>query len=103
MGFILLIVLALLYIRYRKKKLRDLNNNKQIDAVWANSANSISSQALRGITIDDSHESDVFTLENSHIFGDPKYKLNELQEDLEQLTLVDTELDSKSKSNNRPK
>ncbi|KXN65821.1 hypothetical protein CONCODRAFT_12485 [Conidiobolus coronatus NRRL 28638] len=100
LGCILLIAIIIFYIRYRKKKLRDINNNRQIHAVWATSGNGTSSQALGGITIDDSHEPDIFSLDNTYTLEDPKYKSNELQEDLEHLTLVATKSDCKGKSNN---
>ncbi|KXN65822.1 hypothetical protein CONCODRAFT_12486 [Conidiobolus coronatus NRRL 28638] len=83
-----------LFATERKNKRK--NNNRQIHAVWATSGNGTSSQALGGITTDESHELNIFSLNNIDTLMNPKYNSDALREDLEHITLIGNKLDSKA-------
>ncbi|KXN65930.1 hypothetical protein CONCODRAFT_12354 [Conidiobolus coronatus NRRL 28638] len=100
LGVLLLIFAIYILKRRRKKKLRELGNNKQFNAIWASSENVLGVYTTGDRFVDDYRRCEIFSLENNEKLDNQILRFSFMGEDLKQLTLVGTELDAEIKSIN---
>ncbi|KXN64907.1 hypothetical protein CONCODRAFT_80899 [Conidiobolus coronatus NRRL 28638] len=91
-GCILLIVVIIFYIRYRKRKTSAINNKQEIKALWAVPEDEKQKYITEGgivnvNQVDSNQTDDIFTLENSDN-NDPEIRKSFMPDESNTLTLV---------------
>ncbi|KXN65931.1 hypothetical protein CONCODRAFT_12355 [Conidiobolus coronatus NRRL 28638] len=99
LGVMLLLLLIYLLKRYRKKRIREMNNSKQLKVVWASSENVTGTYTPGDGFVDDYQRREIFSLENNEISDNQILRSNLVHEDLTRSTLIGTELYTKALPN----
>jgi hypothetical protein len=99
LGCSLLIASIIFFIRYRKKKLRNLNNNMQPDAIWVPSEKDTGILASDDRVIEDSQTCEIFTIGDNNVLESEVVRSSTLKGDLASSTLVDTKSNTNISSN----